>query len=218
MRLLAWCSLLVAACGGHTPTPTPAVGNAATPEPTAQADDDFRGLARDLAKQTGRFIEGWGTTRLDGERFVRFATLTKNDQDRGDYLLELGPGRLVVVDYYVDGRTTVYGRTGDGVPAATDPPWQDGLGGEIAHEQGHHHGYESFGIGLRGGELVITRYTLLNDSTDPDPTIDRDQDFRRDDPGCAACPPVAGFQAMEADLKVIGPAATVAELAAAVNR
>jgi len=215
MRPVVLVVLLAAACGGGR-APAPARPDPVADAPPSLDDEGFRTMAREVAARSARYIAGWGTLRLDGTATpYRFATLEPIEVDgRGAYLLEQAPGQLWLLDFYQDGRATIF-LGGDGTRPATEPAWTTRHETAITHGQGHRAGGESFSFGLRGGALVLLQYDFTNDARTPDPSLDRAVRYVAADGSCAECPPVAGYTFEDTQLRVRGPAATVDELVAA---
>jgi hypothetical protein len=121
-----------------------------------------------LAAENNRYVAGWGTIRLDGDRPIRFASLAPHGYGdvRGAYVLELARHHIVELTFYFDGRTSMFDG-GDGVEQPPETvPWLESDATELGHDTGHHHGGESLRLALRDGELVVLEYNYTDDVTD----------------------------------------------------
>ncbi len=211
---VSFLAIAIAACGSATPSSTGAGGSGtvtnAIPDGAHAADDEtFRGLAQDVAAQTGRQVSGWGTARLaddgDPRRWAVLGLVDGSGAERGAYLVEIAPGRTLLATFELDGRTTPWG-----LSDATPPTWVASDAVAIEHQQTHRGGYESLRVALHGDALVVLHRESLEDGRDGDqPTI---QDYAPGGVCAPACPALAGF-ASDAGFEVVGPGATAAELA-----
>ena len=184
-----------AAVGTSRPPAPPTAGDAAP----VSDDETFVAVAEGVADKTARRLDARGAARLaEDERPVRYAVLEPEEtvDGRGAYVIEESPGKLWLVSYYADGRT---------MPGLVDD------GRAIEHAQGHHRGGETIRFAFRGGAPVVLYHEYVEDASEGEPRI---TEYAKDGVCATPCPPLRGFAAEDADLQVIGPAATVDALVA----
>ena len=206
--------VLLAACGQSGETkdkPAPAsdsagaaVGTSKAVTPAADAavaldDAAFTALVERVATRTSRHLDGQGAAQVaEEERGVRYAILAPDEliDGRGAYVIEESAGKLWLVSYYFDGRTT--------------PGLAEG-GRAIEHAQGHHHGGETVRFGFRAGEPVVLYHEYVEDVEVGKPEI---HEYAKDGVCATPCPPLRGYAAKDAELEVVGPAASIEALIA----
>lgn len=179
---------------GASKAVTPAV-DAAVPLDEAA----FTALAERVATKTARHLEGQGAAQLgEDERGVRYAILAPDEMmdGRGAYVFEESAGKLWLVSYYYDGRTM--------------PGLAEG-GRAIEHAQGHHHGGETVRFAFRAGEPVVLYHEYVEDVEAGKPET---TEYAKDGVCATPCPPLRGFAARDAELEVVGPAASIDGLVA----
>lgn len=210
-------TLSLAACGtpvshGNAPrsSASPPASTTVAPDP----DEAFKRGAIAFAARSERFIEAWGTTRLDGVHPSRFTVLrptTTSKSQRGAYLFELAPGRVVAVTFAVDGRTREYA-AGDGLDhGVASLPFAARGETAIAHEGGHHHGGETFTFGLRNGKLVLFDYALTDDITDKTERPVHES-FATNRVCVTPCPALTSHSYADSELAVSAEAASIEEI------
>jgi hypothetical protein len=214
MRGTILAAMVLVGCGQSGDSkekPAPASGSAGaavgtaksvTPTPDAAVPLDeaaFTALAERVATRTARHLEGQGAAQVaEEERGVRYAILAPDEMidGRGAYLIEESAGKLWLVSYYFDGRTT--------------PGLAEG-GRAVEHSQGHHHGGEIVRFAFRGGEPVVLYHEYVEDVEVGKPEI---HEYAKDGVCATPCPPLRGFAAKDAELEVVGPAASIDALLA----
>ena len=207
---------LLAGCGQsgdskEKPAPAPghdsagaAVGTSKAVPTAADAaapldDAAFTALVERVANQTARHLEGQGAAQLaEDERGLRYAILAPDEMidGRGAYVFEESAGKLWLVSYYYDGRTT--------------PGLAEG-GRAIDHEQGHHHGGETVRFAFRDAVPVVLYHEYVDDVEEDKPAI---KEYAKDGVCATPCPPLRGFAAQDAEFEVVGPVASVEALIA----
>lgn len=161
------------------------------------AAEEFDAIVDRVGRRTDRIVGASGEAMLGDDGVPhRWARLDPEEpvRVRGAYVIE-DATQVWVVTYETDGRTEPWTGT------TTDRA--------IEHGQGHHHGAETITFALRGGDLVVLSYELVDDDETGESIRKR---FARHGECAKPCPRLRGFETVDARLEVRGPAISISEL------